>query len=45
MDKEKFPLYRIGQVVIYHDKFLFIKMIFKSTDGVWTYAVETEDGD
>ena len=44
-DKESFPLYRIGQVVIYHDKFLCIKMIFTSTEGVWTYAVETEDGD
>ena len=44
-NKEKPPLYRKGQVVIYNDKVLCIKMIFKSTAGVWTYAVETEDGE
>ena len=38
------PLYKKGQVVLFCDLFLLIKMVFKNDKGVWSYAVETEDG-
>ena len=38
------PLYKKGQVVLFSDLFLLIKMIFKDTTGEWSSAVETEDG-
>ena len=38
------PLYQKGQVVLFENLFLLIKMIFKDATGGWSYAVETEDG-
>ena len=38
------PLYQKGQIVLFDDLFLLIKMIFKDDTCGWSYAVETEDG-
>ena len=35
------PLYQKGQVVLFDDLFLLIKMIFKDATGGWSYVVET----
>ena len=44
LNNGKLPLYRKGQVVLFDDLFLLIKMIFKDATGGWSYAVETKDG-